>query len=179
VNRAGKRSLGLEVLPRVLWVLMFVCLLVGQRVLDRPVELTAHPGRLVAGTLLTVTGAAFWFYVGWIMRRSFFGRRLLTHGPFTHIRHPMYVGVYVMLAGLGILLGTWPWLAIMAVFALIWYLEMIVEERHMARVYGPPYEIYRRQTGMVFPKLVGLNRPRSGLRKKTNINLNDARRNEK
>jgi protein-S-isoprenylcysteine O-methyltransferase Ste14 len=100
-------------------------------------------------------GFCFWMYVTRYMRikGSFSSKKeLCTAGPFKYIRHPMYVSVYIMLIGLGLLFFAWIWFVLMIVFIPIWYGVSKMEENHMTGIWKEQYLDYKRKTGMFFPK---------------------------
>jgi len=73
-------------------------------------------------------------------------KAFITDGPFALSRHPMYVGAVLMLAGLGVLLGTLtPFVVPPAVFVLLRVRFIGPEERNMERHFGEAYAEYRRR----------------------------------
>ena len=72
---------------------------------------------------------------------------LVRQGPFKWSRNPMYIGGLVMFTGIGIMAGTWPFLAVPVVMFFI--LERIFipwEERYMTGLFKNLYEDYLRKT---------------------------------
>lgn len=71
-------------------------------------------------------------------------RALVTGGPYARTRNPMYLAGVVILAGLGLLLGTAASLAVPVIFAVLTHALLLpVEERMMERRFGPAYRAYR------------------------------------
>ena len=71
--------------------------------------------------------------------------RLVTEGPYRFSRHPMYLGMVVILIGLGVLLGSVaPWVVVPA-FVLVAAKFMSVEEKAMEETFGQAYRDYRRR----------------------------------
>ena len=68
---------------------------------------------------------------------------LVTHGPFRFSRHPMYLGMVLVLVGTAMLLGSLSPLA--AVGAFVWVIRRfaLVEEQMMAETFGQAYAAYR------------------------------------
>ena len=87
------------------------------------------------------------------MRKAFFDKSLLISGPFKYVRHPMYVGLYLLFIGTGILFFSYPWFIIMIFFMPIWYFNCRIEEKQMTAIHGEKYTEYRKRIGMFFPKL--------------------------
>jgi len=94
---------------------------------------------VVAGDLLIALGFAFVF---WVFKVNTFtsatievarDQQVITSGPYAIVRHPMYLGSLVMLAGIPLSLGSlWGLLTIVLMAALI-VLRLLDEERFLAR----------------------------------------------
>ena len=71
--------------------------------------------------------------------------RLVTKGPYRLSRHPMYLGMVLILVGLGVVLGSAaPW-AVVPAFVLVAVKFMGVEEKAMEETFGQAYRDYRRR----------------------------------
>lgn len=150
-----KITVWIEIFPRALWVSKFAFLVSTQYIFINKPQLTNNTFRLILGIVLSVVGFCFWMYVTRYMRikGSFSSKKeLCTAGPFKYIRHPMYVSVYIMLTGLGLLFFAWIWFVLMIVFIPIWYGVSKMEENHMTGIWKEQYLDYKRKTGMFFPK---------------------------
>ncbi len=68
---------------------------------------------------------------------------LVTGGIFRWLRNPMYVGLTLFLAGIGMILGG-DWILVMTVvFALVMHYGVVKrEERYLAAKFGEPYRRY-------------------------------------
>jgi protein-S-isoprenylcysteine O-methyltransferase Ste14 len=60
------------------------------------------------------------------------GHRVVTTGPYAYVRHPMYAGALLILAGAPLLLGSWWGLAAAAAFVLLIAIRAVLEERMLA-----------------------------------------------
>lgn len=70
--------------------------------------------------------------------------KLVTTGAFHYTRNPMYLGLLLMLLGVGIAVGRWPMLLPPVVFFLVMTFVFIpCEERWMAQIFGDDYTRYR------------------------------------
>lgn len=73
------------------------------------------------------------------------GHRVVTTGPYALVRHPMYVGVMVLLAGIPLVLGSWWTFLPMGVMALAMVIRTAFEDRMLRREL-PGYDDYARRT---------------------------------
>lgn len=99
---------------------------------------------MVTGLALTITGAQSFHKLDTPVRPFRESTTLVTHGPFRLSRNPMYLGMFIALAGTATLLGTLtPW-AVPPVFAtVIHYFFIIPEEKLMEQTFGEDYRTYR------------------------------------
>ncbi len=78
------------------------------------------------------------------------GGRLVTSGPYRHVRHPMYLAVLVGMLGFCVGYATpWRWAALGAL-ALVLAFKAGVEERAMAARH-PDYASYAQRTKRIVP----------------------------
>lgn len=150
-----RRHIAVEILPRALWIIMVICLYRSQHFANEPPLLTENIPMLYFGIPLVIGGLLIRMYVGYYMRRALFDKTLVTDGPFRHVRHPMYLGIYIMLAGVGFLFFSQGWFAVMLAFVPIWYLDGRIEEKQMIEIHGTRYCDYRERTGMFLPMIRG------------------------
>ncbi len=81
--------------------------------------------------------------------------KLVTTGPYAHVRNPMLTGVFVLLFGLGVLLRSISLVSIFTpVFILfnVWELKA-VEERELEKRLGKDYVEYKKRVPMFVPRL--------------------------
>jgi protein-S-isoprenylcysteine O-methyltransferase Ste14 len=73
--------------------------------------------------------------------------RLVLTGPYRFTRNPMYLGITLILLGIGVLVGTWPFLVLPPLgFVLAMTLFFIPrEERILERAFGEEYQAFRRR----------------------------------
>ena len=56
------------------------------------------------------------------------GQRVITTGPYSYVRHPMYAGAILFFAGTALLLGSWWGLALVLVFVVLLAIRTFIEE---------------------------------------------------
>jgi protein-S-isoprenylcysteine O-methyltransferase Ste14 len=132
----------------------------------------AHPTpwTLSVGAVVALLGEAsrFWgvAYAGPLTRvtGSVGAPELITSGPFSHVRNPLYVGNILLYAGIGIMsnaLSPWVVLITVAYFAVQYAAIVSLEEEFLAREFGPAFQEYR----TAVPAFIPLPRPAPGLGK--------------
>jgi protein-S-isoprenylcysteine O-methyltransferase Ste14 len=60
------------------------------------------------------------------------GHLVVSTGPYAHVRHPMYAGALLFIAGMPLLLGSWWGFAAGAVLTLLIAVRAVLEERTLA-----------------------------------------------
>ncbi len=81
------------------------------------------------------------------------GHRLITTGPYSRIRHPLYTALLGWCAALSLLTANWIFIAVCALSAggLLWRVPK--EEQMMIEAFGEEYKSYIQRTARFFPKL--------------------------
>lgn len=142
-------------MPRAIWFIMFmfICHFMVLQLTDTFLKFNNNIVLLTIDIFLTTSGAFYWMYIAYYMRKAFFDKNLLTKGPFKNVRHPMYIAIYTMLFGLGVLFFSWAWFAVMTTFMPIWYVVYKIEEKQMVELHGKEYISYREYTGIFIPRI--------------------------
>jgi len=81
-------------------------------------------------------------------------RKLIINGFYSHVRNPMHIGVFLILIGESILIGSLPltfWTLLFIVGNLI-YIPLI-EEQRLAERFGDEYQIYKKNVPRWIPRL--------------------------
>jgi protein-S-isoprenylcysteine O-methyltransferase Ste14 len=123
-------------------------LLLPPQVLSSPVYLTS--------LLLIIAGTAFAISAGLVLGRSISivpeARRLVTSGPYGLVRHPLYLGEIVAMAGVALqYLSVWAAL-ILGLLCAFQILRMRNEERLLVQVF-PEYADYMARTARLVPSV--------------------------
>jgi protein-S-isoprenylcysteine O-methyltransferase Ste14 len=80
------------------------------------------------------------------------GHELVTHGPYKHIRHPIYAAFLLMLTSTGLLSSNW-FIGVVGVLliASITIVRIPAEERLLDQRFGDQYRAYRQVTPALVP----------------------------
>jgi protein-S-isoprenylcysteine O-methyltransferase Ste14 len=78
---------------------------------------------------------------------------LVRTGPYRVVRHPIYTGIVLAMAGTALCQGRLFAYSGAALAGLGLWLKSRLEERFMIQTFGSEYEEYRRSTGALFPRL--------------------------
>jgi len=112
------------------------------------------------GVFLTYLGVAIAIWARYHIGQYWSGRvglkhdhKLITSGPYAHVRHPIYTGLLLALAGTALLIGEWRCIVgvIMATFELS--RKAAKEEALLSGEFGEEFQNYRRHTGFLVPRL--------------------------
>jgi protein-S-isoprenylcysteine O-methyltransferase Ste14 len=77
--------------------------------------------------------------------------RPMNHGPYRYVRHPRYGAAIVGKVAMALIFASlFGWLLVIA-WGLLLLNKIEVEERHLRKVFGPPYDSYARTTAKVIP----------------------------
>ncbi|HVO37193.1 MAG TPA: isoprenylcysteine carboxylmethyltransferase family protein [Candidatus Acidoferrum sp.] len=116
------------------------------------------------GAILTATGyfTFLWsvitrgrYSVSWAMHKN---HKLITSGPYHYVRHPSYLGYYLIFIGLFLL---WPTPFTLIPLAAVpgYYLVTEQEEKLLTERFGTEYTEYQKRTGRFIPKLRQQQKP--------------------
>jgi protein-S-isoprenylcysteine O-methyltransferase Ste14 len=118
-------------------------------------------GLSVAGLLVMWTGLAVRIWAIVVLGTSFrmtvevdTGQKVIDRGPYRWVRHPSYTGILLLMAGLSLVYGDWPALAILLVLpAGVLIHRIFVEEAVLTEVIGRAYTDYAARTKRLVPGL--------------------------
>jgi protein-S-isoprenylcysteine O-methyltransferase len=114
---------------------------------------------LVPGLVLLWTGVAIGEWAAAVLGRFYRpvvaiqeNHQVVSAGPYRVVRHPLYAGVLVTMAGIGLGFGNWLSLAACIVLPLVAYLRRIaVEERVLEAALGDAYRRYAQGRARLVP----------------------------
>lgn len=106
------------------------------------------------GSLLIITGIVIW-YIGALrsdMDDSITENRLKTDGIYAWVRNPMYSGLWIIIAGVGMMCHN-AWLLVVPVinWALMTAVLINTEEKWLLDLYGKEYEDYKQHVNRCIP----------------------------
>ncbi len=111
----------------------------------------------IVGTILTFLGIAFavWArgYLGrnWSPRPTMkIGHELITSGPYSLVRHPIYTGLLAGLFGTGLAIGP-VCMVVFVVFTIVFVRRIRVEEAYMMEMFPDAYPAYCAKTKALIP----------------------------
>lgn len=135
-----------------LTVLVFVALMLEDVVIGvRPHSLLnfRDPESMV-GFALVALGLGIRSWAAGILRKS---RELTTTGPYSLVRNPLYVGSFLIMGGFCTLIDDFENIYfVMGPIAGLYYLQVLHEERFLARQFGPRWEEYAHRVPRFFPR---------------------------
>lgn len=116
----------------------------------------ANPLRLGFAQWVMAGGTAFSIYSMAVLGRSFgitvAARAPVLHGPYRWIRHPVYLGEMVSVAGMTFWRFGLTSAVLLACFVTLQTGRAFLEERKLSQAF-PEYREWQRRTGMFFPKI--------------------------
>ena len=81
------------------------------------------------------------------------GHELVTTGPYAWVRHPIYSGIILAMAGSVLVFSLW-WLLILVVNAAQFFYAARKEEKLMLRTFPGEYAVYMRRSWMLIPFVI-------------------------
>lgn len=130
------------------------CLFLSQLASPRSSVFTQDPFLLALGIMFILAGVLLWISASRYLSQATRAEEIATSGPFKYVRHPVYLSMYILSIGLGLIFFTWLWFVVLIAFFPLWYLECRGEEKEMIELHGEEYVDYQARTGMLLPKLV-------------------------
>jgi protein-S-isoprenylcysteine O-methyltransferase Ste14 len=114
-----------------------------------------HEGLVLAADLLGTAGLAYSVWGLAYLRRSFSiipeARRLVTGGPYSLSRHPVYLGEIIAAVGINLATAGWPSALAVVYFVVCELLRIRWEERVLERAFPDEYPTYARRVARYFP----------------------------
>ncbi len=112
----------------------------------------------VIGLIFVLSGVFIRFWA----RGHFTKGRLFTTGPYALVRHPLYLGSFLVVCGVLFQLNGWlfNWGVIIPSFVVFYGAAIIYEERSLEKKFGKQWQLYKAKTPAIIPSLQNWLLPR-------------------
>jgi protein-S-isoprenylcysteine O-methyltransferase Ste14 len=111
-----------------------------------------------AGFVLAALGLSFTVWARMHLAANWSGdvtlkadHELITSGPYSWARHPIYTGLLLGFVGSAVAVGEWRGIAAVIVVGLALWRKLRIEERGMRRLFGERYIAYERRVSALIP----------------------------
>jgi protein-S-isoprenylcysteine O-methyltransferase Ste14 len=109
----------------------------------------AGENRILAGFVIAALGQAWRIYAAGVIYKN---KRLATTGAYSLVRHPLYLGNFLILAGFTLACANWAVVAVVAFFLLFYYPAAIRYEDHKLQgLFGDEWQAWGTRTPAMFP----------------------------
>ena len=144
-----------EMIPRAIVASTSLVLVIVQVVLNEGPHFNTNVALVVVGIAMVVLGFLLWLWTGAHMQKrdAFKNKTLCADGPFALTRHPMYVGGYIFLIGIGLAFFSKAWFIVLVLALPFWYIAFSMEEKRMIEIFGEKYIAYQRKVWMLLPSI--------------------------
>jgi len=112
------------------------------------------------GVLLTGAGVALAIWARWNLGRNWSDKvvlkvdhELIRSGPYAYLRHPIYTGVLLAVAGTALVVGEWRGVAALVLLGTNYYVKATREEKILAANFGEAFAAHKQKTGFFLPGL--------------------------
>ncbi|HTC93098.1 MAG TPA: isoprenylcysteine carboxylmethyltransferase family protein [Terriglobales bacterium] len=119
----------------------------------------------IIGLVLTAAGMAFACWARYALGQNWSSKvtikvdhELIRRGPYAYVRHPIYTGLLLAIAGTALASGEWRALAALLLAWISFYQKARTEEKMLAQEFGAAFAEHRRHTGFFLPRLVPSSR---------------------
>jgi protein-S-isoprenylcysteine O-methyltransferase Ste14 len=114
----------------------------------------------IIGVVLTAAGVALAIWARWHLGANWSAivsirkeHELIRSGPYRRVRHPIYTGMLLAMAGTALVLGEVRGLLAFAITLFAFYWKARKEEAWLEREFGERFAEHTRQTGMFLPRV--------------------------
>ena len=111
--------------------------------------LPAGENRIAIGFIIAALGQVWRIYAAGVIYKN---KRLATTGAYSLVRHPLYFGNFLILAGFTLASAHWAVVALVVFFLLFYYPAAIrYEDRKLQDLFGEEWQAWGTQTPAMFP----------------------------
>jgi protein-S-isoprenylcysteine O-methyltransferase Ste14 len=118
------------------------------------------PQPAIAAIVITIAGMALAVWARVCLGRNWSSaptikqqHQLIRSGPYRFVRHPIYTGLLLAMAGTFLANGKVRGVVAVVLLWFAWSIKSRMEEVFMTRTFGTEYQEYRRTTGALFPRI--------------------------
>ena len=111
-----------------------------------------------AGVVVTALGVALAIWARWHLGRNWSDKvvlkvdhELIRSGPYAYLRHPIYTGVLVAVAGTALAVGEWHAVLAFALLFTHYYVKAMREEKILTDKFGEEFIQHKQRTGFFLP----------------------------
>ena len=123
--------------------------------------LTGRVSIHIIGLLLTLAGATLAIWARVVLGTNWSGlvtvkenHALITNGPYTWVRHPIYSGLLLALLGTALVQGKVVYLIVISLAAVALWVKLRTEERFMYETFGEEYRYYHQNVKALIPHVL-------------------------
>ena len=149
-----------EYLPAIFNLLAAACVFLFSFLIDFRFSLSRGIAKTI-GMLLVGIGMSMVLYAALYIKGAFLGeveprlKVLVKDGPYRMVRHPVYLGMTIALAGIPVALRSWSGLiGVLVLFLPSEIYRAKLEEQALSKKFGSEWDNYAAQTGFILP-LIG------------------------
>ncbi len=133
--------------------LFAIFLFISQFLSGRKTFFTEDTIIVIAGIIIFIIGVYINIISGFHLTKSRKNKKISKTGPYKLIRHPIYLSIYILSIGMGLIFFSPIWFVVLLLFIPFWIIECKKEEAEMIELYKNDYLEYRMQTKMFIPKI--------------------------
>ena len=105
--------------------------------------------RIITGIVIAASGQLWRIYAAGVIHKN---RQLASTGAYSLVRHPLYLGNFLILGGFTVASGNWVVLAVVAFFFFFYYPAAIrYEDRKLEEIFGAEWRSWSGNIPAMFP----------------------------
>lgn len=111
----------------------------------------SNPGleRVWVGLVIAALGQVWRVYAAGVIYKN---KQLATTGAYSLVRHPLYLGNFIILAGFTLACANWAVLGVVVIFLLFYYPAAIrYEDSKLEGIFGETWQAWSQRTPAMFP----------------------------
>ena len=131
-HEASRQGIGLLLLPVCAWFVV-----------------AGHAPRVLIGLAVAIAGEIWRIYAAGVIYKN---KQLATTGAYSVVRHPLYLGNFLIIGGFALASAQWGVVVAVLAFLLFYYPAAVrYEDAKLERLFGETWRAWRRATPALFP----------------------------